>query len=57
MASRSKVNVTADEAWRQLLEERQHQRSSQSLADHDLTGRADTVKLKNSLWPNRGLSC
>lgn len=37
------------QTWRLLLEKRQHLRSSQRLAYHDLPGRADAVHLKNVL--------
>ena len=46
---RCPAGLGAYQAGRQLLEERQHLRSSQRLANDDLTGRADTVNLKNVL--------
>ena len=46
---RRAARLDADQARRQLGEERQHLRPSQRLANHDLAGRINAVNLKNAL--------
>ena len=46
---RRAARLDADQAGRQLGEERQHLRSSQRLANNDLASRIDAVNLKNAL--------
>lgn len=46
---RGSARFDADEAWRQLREERQYLRSTQCLADDDSTRSINRVNLENAL--------